>query len=317
MCAVADSPAQAHLLSLPTEILVRILPFLDASSLMALAQCSSALKAAVCVAWRARIYRKTERHVSDAPLFYDVLEGLSGVVSGSTALSVLFGGDVDDGLPEWATGSDLDVYVPTLDAQVTLLQHLQERDEYMEVPLVSEVDDRYWENPAVIASVTRLESPRFHGNIDVICARGGSSIMPVVSFWSTLVMNFITRSRLVVLYPRTTLRLEGYSNPSSDPAKVLACSRKYSARGFTLHDFPHSPDGCEGVRGYCPSMLRYTEDSLTLTIRWNDDAPEPLVQARSPAFGEERFVVQPAFWTWGSCKAQTDYAFPAYSMRLL
>ncbi|VDC01242.1 unnamed protein product [Peniophora sp. CBMAI 1063] len=307
----------AVLFRLPPEVLSNILPVLDGSALIALSQSCSLFKTLVADEWRRRVYYKTRMHVSDAASLYSMLDGIGGVVSGSTPFSLLQSSNCDFSLPPWVTGSDLDIYVPDVASRDTLIAYLHKEDGYGDVPFTSAFDERYWEDPSVITSITRLASDRFSGHVDVVCARGGSAVMPILSFWSTLVMNFVTGSRIIVLYPRTTLSGRGYTNPTSHSDKLQACTQKYQDRGFAVGRFPHTADECHDPDNYCPSKLRYTEDCQTLSITWKSDASQPRTVARAPSFGRRRFSVPPAFWTWSACRAQSDFFFPNSVIRLL
>ena len=115
-------------------------------------------------------------------------------------------------------------------------------------------------------------------------------------------MNYISGSSIVVLYPITTLRGEGFINPKSPRDKIVRAANKYSARGFASVEFPHAIGlECEVPYGYCTSVLRYTEDSKSLMIRYLDTRAPHHPLAVSASFQYIQFTATPSFWRWSTC----------------
>lgn len=92
-------------MSLPLPVATAVLAKLHLTDLFRLAEVSHATYKLVNVELQTRHLRMSARYVPDAAQFWEVLEGLEGVVSGSFALNYLAGDD------DWTPG-DLDIYVP-------------------------------------------------------------------------------------------------------------------------------------------------------------------------------------------------------------
>lgn len=278
----------------------RVLGYLDAKGLFAVAAVCSTLRASARVQWGDRVRGGMEQHVRDANNFLKVLGRVSGIISGSSALDIVLTGSRKVLNHDWAIKKDLDVYVPNRDSYNTIREYLQAMDEYHEVTIPQPDEERYWENRAHIAFIIRLRSPLFESHVDIICAQENCETLPLASFWSTLVMNYVSASSVVILYPRLTLDGSGLTNPGADVNKVAACQKKYEGRGFNLMTVRHDAKGCANVDHYCPSVLRYTEDVQSACVSWNDVPRD--AQSLSPSFNRGLpFSARPCFWRWSTC----------------
>lgn len=210
-------------------------------------------------------------------------------------------GSAYDNKDGWTKTSDLDVYVPNKRALKTMRKYLRDRDGYEPLPIPKLDEGRYWEDPACIKSLTRLRSPLYNAHIDIICAQGNAATLPITAFWGTPVMNFITGTKLVVLYPRMTLDGRGFYNPHSHPDRRRESIAKYSARGITVTAFPHDRKQCTDPDNYCPETFRYTQDTQTMCVSWSAAEKSPSVTAKTPSFRHVEYVVTPTYWRWSTC----------------
>ena len=162
--------------------------------------------------------------------------------------------------------------------------------------------------------MTRVRSPDYETHVDILCARSNAATLPLTSFWCTTVMNYITRDKLVVMYPKTTLAKQGWTNPAAHRERKKRVKKKYKERGFDIRGFPHNRDDCKDAYKYCPSILRYTEDSQSMIIPWNDPSDALRHSAIAPSFKHIAFAAQPSFWRWSSCPLKTDRGGMGYTM---
>ena len=200
---------------LSPEIVGRVLFFLPTPCLLQMAYVCSTFRDVSKIELRGRINEHVGKHVKDPQSFFDIIGSASAIISGSTALAVIACGTTRDNLKNWQAKSDLDIYVPSEVAESAICQWLRIHDGYETVAVAERDLEKYWEEPACISSVIRLKSPHYNTHIDVVRAQANVAALPVVAFWGTLVMNFITSTRLVVLYPRFTLAVIGVLNPHS------------------------------------------------------------------------------------------------------
>lgn len=262
------------------------------------------LRISVSEEWRNRVHRATGLHIENVPTFYDILGQASGVVSGSTALAVLTSASRYE--RDWTILRDLDVYVPSLDSFGVMAHFLQVDEGYRACPVLADDLERYFEEPACIRSITRFRrrtghvEPPAYQYIDLIVAKDGSATLPMTAFWGTLVMNYISSTGIVSLYPRLTLGGRGVENPNASKPRIRQGMTKYMERGFYLSEFVHEGFDCQKACSYCPSVLRYTEDSQCLHVIWSTHSTRRVLAPRSRSF-KQSFSVTPSFWIWSRC----------------
>ncbi|PPQ74218.1 hypothetical protein CVT24_001132 [Panaeolus cyanescens] len=117
----------------------------------------------------------------------------------------------------------------------------------------------------------RLCLPQSHGgkSINLIVSKG-KSILPILCFHSTQVMNYLSHHGLVILYPDTTLNHIGISNTPgniSDMAPLAQAGiRKYEQRGWTFkYSRQLAPHKCS-LHPYCAQFLRSIHDHAVLHV---------------------------------------------------
>ena len=84
-----------------------------------------------------------------------------------------------------------------------------------------------------IKSVWRFRTPTGR-LVDVVRSPVNSPLVPLHSFWSTLVCNFIAPDGCGCAYPAATIRRMGVVRNGYMSEKDIAAAHKYASRGFTL-----------------------------------------------------------------------------------
>lgn len=268
------------------------------SMLNASAVCSS-FRVAAKEELRKRVKEQTQKHLRNVDGFYAALGSVDGIVSGSTALAVIATGSDKDDIGGWQADSDLDIYLPNEAARNDILDWLEQNEDYQPVMISKRQTMSYWRRSSV-KSVLRLRSNRYRTHIDIICAEHNSATFPITTFWGTHVMNYITSTNIVILYPRTTLSGGGFLNPQTPPKTLRRMQKKYSRRKFTIAKFPHNSETCHDPHRYCPSTFRFTEDKQSLSLAWSNTSPS-VCFPRPPSFNTFTFCIPPSFWKWSTC----------------
>ncbi|PPQ82305.1 hypothetical protein CVT24_001619 [Panaeolus cyanescens] len=118
----------------------------------------------------------------------------------------------------------------------------------------------------------RMCLPPTHGSRSInLIVSNGKSVLPILCFHSTGVMNFLSHHGLVILYPDTTLKHISIPNTPgsiSDMAPLAQVGvRKYESRGWTYKfaDQLFRPHECS-AHPYCPQMTRSLHDSAVLRV---------------------------------------------------
>lgn len=199
-----------------------ILAFCDTPSLLSCARLARRFPVAVAAEVRFRavlLFRVFFAH--RVPQFMGLLRLHDAVVSGSTALA-LFLSPVD-----WEPG-DLDVYVG--DAQYVDFVCDFERL----FPVVLDADmpsglSGYYGYTGIMGVRRYLTDAG--KRIDVIRSNRTNAAAPLLYFWSSLLVNFITPRGAVCAFPRTTLSREGIVADTGLSSKAKAARAKYEHRG--------------------------------------------------------------------------------------
>ena len=199
-----------------------VLAFCDALSLLSCAQLAKRFRVAVAAEFRVRadhlfqiFFARRARH------FMGLLRLHDAVVSGSTALA-LFLSPLD-----WEPG-DLDVYVG--DAHYD--NFVCDLERFFPVTLDADMPSRHsaYYGYTGILGVRRYLTGSGK-SIDVIRSQGPSAAEPLLYFWSSLVVNFITPRGAVCAFPRLTLSREGLVAHSGLSSKAMAARAKYKGHG--------------------------------------------------------------------------------------
>lgn len=246
-------------MSLPLPVATAVLAKLHLTDLFRLAEVSHATYKLVNVELQTRHLRMSARYVPDAAQFWEVLEGLEGVVSGSFALNYLAGDD------DWTPG-DLDIYVPRQRYR-EMIRYFKTVAGFKSNPLYDQAKnlrrkagrakargslsitdlldfDQYAATPdppsfrdiSGIRDVTSLFNQGL--KVDIISSNTSSALYPLAHFWSTLQMNFLTARGFCCAYPGSTFAgigllnetgLNAFGHPTQRVAPLIS---KYEARGY-------------------------------------------------------------------------------------
>jgi hypothetical protein len=196
--------------------------------------------------------------VEDIRGFNELLDATGTVISGSSALH-LFQAKVNA-----LKLGDMDLYV-THEFEEEVINYLKTTEKY-KVEHKSERKEEY--DSAAIKKIFKLE--REGKKMDVIITDWASSIIPILQFHSTVVMNYITARSVVSLYPNWTKENKGLVNPrmyleNTTNLRTVIALMKYANRGYNLsaEPFDLGIHNCD-MNGYCPRSFRNTIDEDTL-----------------------------------------------------
>ena len=190
-----------------------------------------------------------------------VMVATGAVISGSTALAVLLGGEF---VPQ-----DLDIYVDA-EGFTTMLVFLMNHG-YQVV-----IGPHYAHNKIYPGSKNILTLKR-EGEEEKIDLIGTTEhvLTTITQFHSTAVMNYISFYGIVCLYPEWTLRRYALVTRRNVPCRIVD---KYRARGFKMvftsaelakYDVNH--DCAKHI--CCPKTIRDLGDGLNLFVPFDDKAP--------------------------------------------
>jgi hypothetical protein len=191
-----------------------------------------------------------------------VMVATGAVISGSTALAVLLGGEF---VPQ-----DLDIYVNDKGFDAILVFLINHGYQVVKARPYNALEKKYPE------SKTILTLKRDGEKIDLIRTTEDHILATVTQFHSTVVMNYITFYGIFCLYPEWTMRRKALVTRRNVSCKILD---KYQIRGFKIgytsselskHDVSHNcgKDIC------CPTTTRNLRDGFTLFIPFDDKATD-------------------------------------------
>lgn len=205
-------------------------------------------------------FKKTlARHKFEWNALRAIMAATGAVISGSTALAVLLGGEF---VPQ-----DLDIYV-NAKGFTAMLVFLMNHG-YQVVP------QTHYEHKMSYADSKYILTLKHDGEgekIDLIGTTEVHVLTTITQFHSTAVMNYIAFYGIVCLYPEWTMRRNGLVTTSNVPYEVLD---KYRGRGFKIaytsgelakYDNTHN---C-GEHICCPRTKRELQDGLSLFIPFDN-----------------------------------------------
>ncbi|KAH6874123.1 hypothetical protein BKA70DRAFT_1240660 [Coprinopsis sp. MPI-PUGE-AT-0042] len=141
-----------------------------------------------------------------------------------------------------------------------------------------------------IVDVVNLTHPRHGTRVTLIQASTSTSLIPVLTLCTTLVMNWITHNTVACAYPSLTTSKQGFRNtlPWWTHPRTEATLEYYQQIGFTILDrctqLPyHTREECNSsnkrwkfpvnadlhVKAYCQRRLRSMNDGLTVSMSIN------------------------------------------------
>lgn len=188
----------------------------------------------------------------DVIKLFSLLHKTKSVISGSFALRCLFPG------PNLLTykPNDLDIYVPA-GAHKKVVSYIKKRFAYK---IVKASQTSYCITG--VRYVIWMQNSH-GGTINVIVSIGNYALLPIFSFHSTMVMNFVSSTGIYSAYndlTRSQLYIENRGRQSTDRRSqelIDKCLEKYHQRGFS--PLPNKPHFC-GYSWDCPRTIRNLGD---------------------------------------------------------
>ena len=200
--------------------LMHVLSVCDIDSLLRCAQTCSMLRAAVAAEIRFRLVALLRPFFGErVPHWKGLLRLHGAIMSGSVALA-LFASPAD-----WEPG-DLDVYV----ASQSYHSFIIDFERLFPVVLEADMTRRYPGNYTEIKRVRRYITSTGK-RLEIIQSRSTSAVSPLLYFWSSVVVNFITPRGAVCAFPKHTLSRLGLVT-NDIPKKAVCAKKKYQDRGF-------------------------------------------------------------------------------------
>ena len=193
------------------------------TALLACAKTCRSFRTAVVVEMRMRAFALFRMFFGDRIRHFTGLLRLhNAVVSGSVALA-FFSAPVC-----WEPG-DLDVYV----SDCAYPSFIVDLERHFPLALEADMSSRRPPHYAGIKGVRRYCTASGK-RMEIIRSAGPSPVSPLLYFWSSAVVNFLTPHGAVCGYPKHTLAGEGFLRDVSPSRKVVSARAKYEARGFTF-----------------------------------------------------------------------------------
>ena len=202
---------------------MHILSVCDTEGLLLFATTCSLMRSAVAAEFRIRLAMLLVPFFGNRIRHWNGLLRLHGaVVSGSVALA-LFLSPID-----WVPG-DLDVYV----GDQAFLPFVTDLERLFPVVLEADMTRRH---PGIYTGIKRVRRYKTATGkrLEVIQSRSSSSVAPLLYFWSSLVMNFITPHRAVCAFPKHTLSRAGLITDANLHMKAQCAREKYKDRGISF-----------------------------------------------------------------------------------
>lgn len=228
----------------PPELREKIMDSCDMKTMTALSGTSKFWdrKRNECIYYR--VIRLLEHFQLDPPSFLDLLTRTKSVISGSGGLLVF--------CPTLFVPGDLDIYCDDgkLEEILEFFRTFTEYREPEERPVADElardVDYANWlASESHLSKVLKLSCSPSDGSanmepklVNIIAVRRIQTISAISYFHSTPVMNIITGTGAICVYPELTFRMRGVINTQSQSLsgseKFKNCLDKYRERGFDL-----------------------------------------------------------------------------------
>ena len=259
--------------ALPLDIVAHIMELCTLSTLTRFAASSVLADELVAKELDIRRTRLLTPFINDQDGFRRKLTQLDSVVSGSAMVALCSARDAFQ-------PADLDVYVPSQKA-VLWMQYLSEHEGYHVLARRSHGDTarKYHGGIRLVITMTR-ETAR----VDIIESLTVCAIQPILHFWSTAVMIFMTGTGINSLFPQLLEERRGLLSPHRtshafltpppyDGAIMHTLLAKYASRGFDVRynhlEWVREMDPtavCHGLEApACPRTIRWVGDKHTLT----------------------------------------------------
>ena len=204
---------------------MHVLAICDTKSLLSCARTCKYFQVVVAAEMRMRSIALLEVFVGDRVRHFNGLLRLhDAVVSGSLALA-LFLWPTD-----WMPG-DMDIYI----GDTSYLAFVADFERCFPVTLDADFTSRGRPTYTGIKGVRRYLTATGQ-RFDLIRSKDASAVAPLLYFWSSAMVNFITPRGAVCGYPSLTLSAQGLVEAVTPNKKVLAARSKYEKRGVRFTD---------------------------------------------------------------------------------
>ncbi|KAI0709398.1 hypothetical protein C8Q76DRAFT_799407 [Earliella scabrosa] len=166
--------------------------------------------------------------VANIDAFNTLLRACGAVISGSVALQFFLPDDA------WTPG-DLDIYVADRMFDTFITAVMQDALNFHPLPRTSRTRRRRSGTPGLngIRDVLRFRTSTGR-SIDIVRSATNSPITPIRTFWTTLLMNFITPDACACGFPTATLARTGAFRGNPAFEKDALAKAKYDLRGFNF-----------------------------------------------------------------------------------
>ncbi|KAG2028953.1 hypothetical protein BDR03DRAFT_824753, partial [Suillus americanus] len=128
---------------------------------------------------------------------------------------------------------DMDIYA-THEFEEEILNHFKTQEGY-KVTLISHRKTEY--DSSVVNKVYKMEKET--KKVDLIITEWASTIMPILQYHSTAVMNYMTACTFISLYPKWIKDMKSLVNPrmylqDTTNIRTVEALMKYVGRGFNI-----------------------------------------------------------------------------------
>ncbi|EJD33842.1 hypothetical protein AURDEDRAFT_177087 [Auricularia subglabra TFB-10046 SS5] len=202
-----------------------------------------------------RVHEGLARFFPNPAEFMHILATTNAVVSGSWLLAFLLS-------PESWQPKDLDVFVPR-GPPGQVIEHYLQLMGYVCTRSFDGISAMYIGDENAMQRVSYVNTwtnDALGVSVDIAISVTDFAVDVIRGFHSTIVMNMLSASHIIIMFPDLTLRNVGYAVPSMTPA-VRA---KYTDRGFDLVSSNDHLDGPCGLA--CPSLVRSAFHPKTTVI---------------------------------------------------
>ena len=173
---------------------------------------------------RDRFRQLVKPFVGDVVAFSDIIKRHGAVISGSLALYYFVPGE------NWSP-NDMDIYV-SYDEFPNFLRAVENHPSLRFAPSTHPPDATICASDSLdIVEVRRYTTPTARA-VDVIRSRRSNSVSPLVAFWTSLLVNYVTPDSIVSAFPRMVFNGKGFTRESGLNARDEAAMLKYMARKF-------------------------------------------------------------------------------------
>ena len=278
------SPSLTGVIStvLPVELVSKIWSFMPLTDLLHYATTSSVNYNDIHNGIRNSVHQILAHFITDTERFLTVLREEHACISGSVVVHVLQGMCLEGGamVEKGWFPKDVDVYVPrpeVTESDPPFVTYMITVEGYHKVSRKSLPPCIHYRAYPEVRDLVVLRKGRLR--MDVIVSASLFSLMPILRFHSTIVMNCITGNGIWSVYPGMTCDGRGIYNsmvfavgdivPKMPPASVRAAYKKYALRGFDIRRCPGSWPGDDHVctkHGSCPHTYRTAEDWSCLYV---------------------------------------------------